>query len=361
MSDRILSQSCPEDALEDINAILNMASFTSPPKVGLRLLELCGSPTAGAVDIARTLETDPTLAAKLIRLANTVHYGAGIPVTNIQAATVRLGTDKIKSVALAFEIVGIAGGFTGDHFDFESYWQGCLARGCIARAIAMNCNRPIAGEAFLVGLLQDIAIPILTEHAPKAHAAMLQRSGGCQLRLAMLETQLFGFNHLHVVTLLFERWKMPALLADAVGRHHARPPMHSAADPALRLWQIAYFVGALPIGDRRKPTFYDASLGDMPAKTFGLTASVEAGLFRQAEQEFHDVEEMFRPYMGRGVRAADLMAQAAEVLAATVSSAEAGGGHRSGSVCGAGLPAGHADRSHEIPVAATVCDVVEGP
>lgn len=312
----------PEDRIasaDEIGGILTAAAFPSPPKIAFRLLELCGSFTAGSREIAETIESDPALAAMLIRMANTVHYGAGIPVTNIQAATVRLGTDKIKSVALAFEIAGLAGEVAGDHFDFEAYWQGCVARGCLGRAVALTCNRRLAGEAFLVGLLQDLCMPVLAEVAPEPYAKLLEESGGCRLRLATLETQLFKFNHIHMVTRLFKQWNMPALLADAIGRHHARPPMQRTADPALCLWQIAYFVGALPLGEEREPTFYDASLTDVLHEAFGISGTAEAEMFRQACQEFRDIEELFRPYIGRKVSAADLMAQAAALLGVATS------------------------------------------
>lgn len=316
MSDLPLKQSCSADARDELDAVLAAASLPSPPKIALLLLKLCSNPSVGAREIAGVIETDPTLAARLIRLANTAHYGAGIPVTNIQAATVRLGTDKITSVALAFEIAGLAGTLGGGLFDLEAYWRASVVRGCIARAIAMNCHRGIAGEAFLVGLLQDLGTLALAEHRPEFYGRLLLQCGGCQLRLATLETQAFSFNHIHVVTRLFQQWNMPVLLSDAIGRHHTRPPLQRAADPALRLWQIAYLVGALPIGDRRTPTFYDPSLPAMMQAAFDISAANGARLFRQAEFEFQDIEELFRPFMGGSIRPADLMAQAADLLAA---------------------------------------------
>lgn len=337
MTDPPVKQACPSEAVGVIDGILSAASFRSPPKVGLHLLKLCGSSTAGAEEITNVIETDPALAARLIRLANTVHYGGGIPATSVQAATVRLGTDKIKSVALAFEVAGITDGLAGDRFDFESYWQGCLTRGCMARAVALDRHRGIAGEAFLVGLLQDLGVPLLADHAPEAHGNLARQSAGCHLRLAVLESQSFGFNHIHLVARLFQHWRMPALLTDAISRHHTRPPMHSAADPALRLWQIAYFVGALPIGDKRDPTFYDASLSDMLHTTFGIAGPAEGELFRRAEQEFRDVRDMFRPYVGRDVSAAALMAQAAALLDAQESLAASADTPRTDPRCGRGV------------------------
>ncbi len=297
-----------------IDSVLASAAFSSPPKVALRLLKLCGGSPASAVEIAAVIETDAALATRLIRVANTIHYGAGIPVTNIQAATVRLGTDKIRSVALAFEIAATSSRVGRESFDVESHWQDCLIRGCMARAIAMNCDSKIAGEAFLVGLLQDMGVPVLAEHGGAVYASLVEQAAGCQLRLATLESQAFGFNHIHLVARMMQRWFMPAPLAGAIGRHHSRPPMQRQVDPSLRLWQIAYVVGLLPIGESRVSTFYDDCLSDGLSGAFGIARDGMADIVRQAQAEFQDIEEMFRPFIGRGVDAGALLAQALAIL-----------------------------------------------
>lgn len=306
------------EGVASIDAVLASALLPSPPKVAMRLLALCADPTVGVGEITAVIETDPSMATRMIRLANTVQFGAGISVTNIQAAAVRLGTDKIKSVALAFEIADVASRNGSDTFDFETYWQGCVMRGCIARAMAMNFHSRIAGEAFLVGLLQDIGMPVLAKYGGPAYAALIEQAGGCQLRLATLESQAFGFNHIHVVARMFQRWNMPAILAGAIGRHHVRPPMRHATDPSLRLWQIAYVVGLMPIGKHREPTFYDSCLCDVLSETFGIEDASVGNVLRQARMEFHDIEDMFRPYIGREVDAGALLAQASALLGSTV-------------------------------------------
>ena len=279
-------------------------------KTASELFHLCSGTMANLAATARIIANDDAIAGAMIRLANRVQHGAGIAVTNAEAATVRLGAGRARSVAIARLFIERAMRKTIPGFDAQSHWQNAIFRGCIARAIAMNATRNLSCMAFLAGILQDAGMPILAAAYESAHARLRKQAQQDALPLAVLESQELGFNHIHTVIRVLKRWQAPVIITEAVGRHHTRPPMTRTKQDALRLWQIAYFVGALPLGDSEKAQHEaanaqtelhaerraDPMVPRMPRESFGLTIGGER-LMEQARQEFEDVAEFFNAFL----------------------------------------------------------------
>lgn len=71
------------------------------PAAVTRLLVALDSTGSDAREVAHILESDPALATKVLRLANSVAYAAAEKSGNVQRAVVRLGYSNIKGLALS--------------------------------------------------------------------------------------------------------------------------------------------------------------------------------------------------------------------------------------------------------------------
>lgn len=269
---------------------------------------------AGPGEAARTISTNATLASRLLAVANTVQRGGGIPATTIEAATVRLGADHARALALVYEAGSAIAATSGHTGSFASFWSHCVARGCLARAIVMNCDARLAGQAFLVGALQDAGIPLLSAAQPVDYDEILRRSGGSQGRLAVLEWQSFNLNHIYIGAELLRGWGMPGTIVDSVGKHHASPPAAATTDTAVRLWQIGYVAGALPIGTASAYDAAYATLRRLVSTAFNLTDACVARLVGQATAEYNDIVELFKPFAPQARPADELFATVAAAL-----------------------------------------------
>ena len=58
----------------------------SPKGVALAILELCRKDDATIAEVARIAQTDPALASRLIRQANSAAHGGGRPVASVTEA-----------------------------------------------------------------------------------------------------------------------------------------------------------------------------------------------------------------------------------------------------------------------------------
>jgi hypothetical protein len=265
----------------------------------------------GPMETARLIDERPGLSARLIHLANRVHHGAGIPVTRIEAATMRLGTERTQALLLVKEMAGViekAGPADGHP---RGFWRASIARGCLARAMAMHRDERLAGAAFVIGAAQKLAIPLIAVAHPDVFCRLSSESHGCPTRLAVLGWQALGFNDLHVTRAILESWRTPPLLADAVGRHLTQPPATATGDAALFLWQVAFAVGGLPMQGSDAAPACIRFIRRWLDEALSLDAHGRTLLIRQAREEFADVADFFDdPSAGR----ADPFAHAAAQL-----------------------------------------------
>jgi hypothetical protein len=71
-------------------------------------------PEVCIADIARTIENDQGLTAKILRTVNSSYYGLRKPCPTIQQAVVILGLSAVKSLALGFSLVTSVKGIETD-------------------------------------------------------------------------------------------------------------------------------------------------------------------------------------------------------------------------------------------------------
>ncbi len=299
---------------ESIQSIIAPAMLLGRSRISTIVRRLYSDPLAGTADTAEFIAHDKALAARLITIANTVHRGAGIAATSLEAATVRLGHDRTRSLVLSFEIGRMLAGAGIVTAEFPGWWHQAVARGCLARALSMNGDPRIAGQAFLVGAIQDIGVWLMAAAEPETYETLRQRAGGSSTRLATLEWQSFNFNHLHLAMRLLTEWGLRAEIVEAVGRHHTNPPAGATSDRAVQLWQIGYLVGALPIGSGKMENAEALTFRRLLDTAFNIRGRATNKLFEQAAAEYQDIAEVFRPFAAPTQDARTLLAPAAAAM-----------------------------------------------
>ncbi len=253
----------------------------------------------GPMETAAVLERYPHLTMPLIRIANTVQYGAGIPVTSLSAAAVRLGPDRMQTIAMAFELTrALAEVLRPAGVDVSEFCHHGLQRASLGRAMAMMQDRNLAGAAFLVGYLQDVGRPLIAAAFPDEYRRLRDESEGCPLRFAAMKYHALGLNHIHAGVELLEGARFSKLVIDAIGRHHTNAPTTRATDASLMLWQIGYVTGLVPAGERADEIGALAMarryLPSMPEGTGDPLSRV----MRAAGEEYADVAELFAEFIG---------------------------------------------------------------
>ncbi len=224
---------------------LERIGVPSRPEVALRLLELSGNPNAEMKDYAAIIRTDQAMSGRVLRLANSALFAQRSPVTSLDRACLVLGLERIKAVSLGLQLSRVISA-VGSRDISREVWGQSVFRACFAAEAARVVAPSMVPEAFIIGLMMDSGVPLMTRLVGDAYPTLYAdaRTPGALFRR---ENESLGFTHVDVVTVMVRRWRFPELLTSPLSWHHTRPTDLRRTEPLHRLHRIAYAVGLLEL------------------------------------------------------------------------------------------------------------------
>ncbi len=134
------------------------------PEVAGNVVSLTQNPDSDAADLAKLIQADQTLAAHVMRVANSAAYSPNASIVSLQQALARLGMQTITEIALAASINSSLFNTPG-YEDYVNYVIKCsLASALWAKETARACRKNVEA-AFLAALLNDIGRPVAIQLA----------------------------------------------------------------------------------------------------------------------------------------------------------------------------------------------------
>lgn len=218
------------------------------------LIHVINDPQSTARDLRGTIEIDPPLTARVLKMANSAYYAPRVPILDIMQAIIFVGFDAIKELALSQKVVDLFRRQDGDDGPLV-IWKHSVAVALMAKLVYRReyCQ---GGEiAYAAGLLHDIGLIILSEFAPEQWRKAQRACEAGELPLATAERRELGFDHAELGMAITAQWEFPHELCTAIGHHH-RPHRSPAEDPRLdwTLFVVDRFVRKAGLGlDRGAP------------------------------------------------------------------------------------------------------------
>ncbi|HSV92569.1 MAG TPA: HDOD domain-containing protein [Desulfobacterales bacterium] len=231
------------------------------PQVILQAREVVENPDAGLRDLARIIESDQALVAKVLSLANSAYYGISGQVSSVQHAAVLLGLKALGDlVILSASSVFLDRDLPGYRMAPQAVWRHSLATALLARAIAGRGHPGLEADAFIVGLLHD-AGKLILEPFVVAHRAQGSPEPAPDAPLGCeLERRWFGLDHAEAIALACRFWRFPEAQVKGVRFHH-EPALSSRS----ALAHVAHLANALAY--RAGVDGGDAAGGEIAAST----------------------------------------------------------------------------------------------
>ena len=192
-----------------------------------RLLALLYDPEVASERVLACLSSEPALAARVLKVANSPYYRLSGSVGTVDRAVQMLGLTAIRGIAAAGCLDRMAPPAAGTAFDPAAFCRHSLAVGCAAQLLARAAGLAIEGEAFMAGLLHDIGMLLLVKADPAAMASFEPAQSTTIASALAAEREHFGATHEECAGLLVQAWQLPEWLKDAVCQHHivtAAPP-----------------------------------------------------------------------------------------------------------------------------------------
>lgn len=198
--------------------------------VALRVIDLAGSPNTDFGEVAKCINTDPALATKILRVANSPFYGRRRKSDNLRQALTLLGLDNVVSLALSFSLTSSLKGTRQTLFDRDHYWRRSILSAIAARALGEKHSVRHLEELFLGGLLQDIGQLVLDCVMPDRYGTVANEKA--HETLPETERRILGADHIEVGVWILKRWQLPEYLRNVVAFSHdptaAGVPSHLA-------------------------------------------------------------------------------------------------------------------------------------
>jgi len=279
-----------ESLHEHISRKLDKVGLETHPKVALRVLELAQDPNTRVQEWSEAVKTDWALTGRLLKLANSAFYAQRAPVTKLERALVLLGTERTKAVCLGFYLSRAATP-PGVKDLTRRVWGQSVYRASLASALARISSPGLVGEAFVVGLMLDCAVPLMARLIGEDYIR-LHDACDSPAKLFAAEFDRLEFTHTDVAATLARRWKLPTVLARPIVWHHAPPPTHHAGDSVAALQRIGYYAGSLRLTPDGIPRT-DEPLPAVAGKLFELPAGGLAAVIAAAVSEYQATIEVF--------------------------------------------------------------------
>lgn len=217
----------PNPSLPSTEAILVAATeigALSPGKATLPLVlaALC-DPATNAVDVGRVIGQEPGLAARVLRVANSAYYGLTGKVSTLERAFVLLGSDAVRGIAAAACLDRAAArALDRSPVGLQDLLRHSIATASAAEMLARgSAHRRAASEAFIAGLLHDFGVAVQVRVDRAAVDRLIAEIGNePPLHVREAEARALCVGHERCVALVFEAWKLPHALVEAVLHHH---------------------------------------------------------------------------------------------------------------------------------------------
>ncbi len=179
------------------------------PEAVLRIQRALQSPDTSTDDVVRILSSEPALAARLLRIANSVEFRRmDQDITDLRKAVSRMGFNMVRSVSVAFAMRALR---KKDSYSpaaqaqLEQAWKDSIDIAAACFVIAKRFTRVNPDQALLTGLLHVLGrlyIIMRSEHAEELSEADLR---------AVVDSW-----HASIGKAILESWGLPEALQSAV-------------------------------------------------------------------------------------------------------------------------------------------------
>ncbi|UTA48797.1 HDOD domain-containing protein [Simiduia sp. 21SJ11W-1] len=257
--------------------LLSDAIYQLPqmPKVVQSLIASFDAPNINADQLARQLATDQVLTAKVLRLANSAHYGASRQIASVNDAVVLLGVDALRTLVLASGVVGTLQAPEG--FDIRQFWRNSFDMAALCKWLAgfTSLNKE---TAFTCGMMHNIGGLII-------HIAANENSD--TIDAATTEPSLFA----ELGAELAEHWKFPQSISEAI-RHQLTPEQAKPPGDYAHLLLLANCLNAL---HPHSPLHVADKLPAAPLRHLHIQPSAIDGNLAELDQLKGDFDALLDP------------------------------------------------------------------
>ena len=179
------------------------------PEVANKVITLTQDPESDSTQLAKLIQSDPSLAAHVMKIANSAAYSPNASMVSLQQAITRLGMNLISDIAIAASISTKMFKAPGFETHISFIWKHALMTALWSKEIARACRLNVEAT-FLCGLLHSIGRPVALQTA-------LEMATGKDTALSTEDLLAIEESvHTEVGACVLKKWDMPLIICESL-------------------------------------------------------------------------------------------------------------------------------------------------
>jgi HD-like signal output (HDOD) protein len=203
-----------ELAAEKCGRVLKASELPTLPQVLYEAMELLDSPDTGTEDIARVIERDQVLSAKILKMINSPIYGFPGRIGSINHALVLLGFGVIRGIIISTSVFDVM------NSNMTGLWNHSIAAALASKIIAQEAGFKDVEEFAVSGLLHDLGKVVAAAQHPDVKQEIDSFVQDYDESYLTAERAVMGLSHYKINYWLAEHWKLPLTIKEGITYHH---------------------------------------------------------------------------------------------------------------------------------------------
>lgn len=191
------------------------STFLAFPFTVPRVISITNDPMSGAGELAKTIQTDPVIAAQVLKTSNTIYFArVGDRISRIKDAIVRIGFRETKRIVLCIGIMKI---FEDKKrtwgFDRKKFWLHSIATAaCTEYLFSRSKYNDDLEFAFLAGLLHDFGTIVMDEFIPEIFSDVLEKTTKTEGEYSSVFFNAVGLHPQSIGKEFLTNWKLHEMI-----------------------------------------------------------------------------------------------------------------------------------------------------
>jgi len=207
--------------IQRLNSITGLPTL---PEVALKVQQLIFSDDGCALKLSRIIEQDPSLTARILRVANSGFYGSASRVSSVPMAITRLGFNEIGHIIIATSVIKMLS-HRSNFLNYRQFWKHALTAAHMAFITSRFSGESFSSEdsqtLYLSGLLHDIGILIYDQFFHDEFGAIMDYAVANEVSYLEAERAVAPKEtHAALGAALLEMWKLSPAAINGVRFHH---------------------------------------------------------------------------------------------------------------------------------------------
>ncbi|WP_155827586.1 HDOD domain-containing protein [Limisalsivibrio acetivorans] len=249
--------------------IAKAESIPALPALARELLRLTQQDNSQMKDFVDKIKKDQGVSSRIIKLVNSPFYGLRKEITSIDRATVLLGLNTVKNLALAVSTEGYYNKqFNIYKTDGHALWEHAVMVALLSECLASRVGED-SDALYLAGLMHDIGKTVLVDFLVK------------EVDTTKDELAQIGIDHASVGSMILSKWSVADIISEAVNKHHLKTDNRQA--------MIVYFANLLA-QDRENAEGYLADAAEFFGVSYEDVAIPVMQILEVSSEESEDGE-----------------------------------------------------------------------